>query len=147
MTADELRVIFFYVAGMRFHQQIIPVVHFLAEGIQRLDHFRKIGNDRLVLSRKFRQVMAFDFRINAEFDHLWVYQHELQFGRVLFVQQGCNDCIQSDRFSLSSSAGHQQVGHLAEIEHEDLICNRFPQGYRQVVFTFHKPAGGDDRLH
>ena len=91
--------------------------------------------------------MPFDLRINTKFHLFGIDHHELQFGRVLLIQQRGDNRIQADRFTLSGRTSHQQVGSLAQVEHKHLVDNRLSDRHRQVIRTFLEFARSDHRLH
>ena len=87
LVVDELLVIFFNVTRASHLQKVIARVHELAEGVQRSHHLRHIGNDRLflVLGKRCHEVVG-EGRVDAEFNLLRVYQHELQLIGMLLVE-------------------------------------------------------------
>ena len=91
--------------------------------------------------------MAFDLRINAKFHLLGIDHHELQFGRMLLIQQRGDNRIQADRFTLSGRTSHQQVGSLAQVEHKHFVDNRPSDRHRQIIRTFLEFTRSAHRLH
>ena len=94
--------------------------------------------------------MMFNHRIDTEFYLLRVYQHKLQFSRMLFIKQRSDNGIQSDRLTLTCGTGYQHMRHFTEVYHEHFIGNRLTQGNWQVIsrllelFTADNTLSGND---
>ena len=92
----------------------------------------------------------FNHRIDTEFYLLRVYQHKLQFSRMLFIKQRSDNGIQSDRLTLTCGTGYQHMRHFTEVYHEHFIGNRLTQGNWQVIsrllelFTADNTLSGND---
>ena len=132
---DKPLVVFQNAAYIGVAQKHIALVHLHAERIECGKHFVHRCYDGLLLVGQFRQIMAFEHAVEAEFHHLRVNKHEFQFGGMLFVEQRCDDCIESHRFAHASCTGHKQVGHLAEVGYIYIVGYGGAHGHRQLVFA------------
>ncbi len=91
--------------------------------------------------------MVYDGVIDAELHLLGVHHHELQLGRMFLVEQAGDDGVQSDGLTLARGTGHEQVGHLGQIDHEDLVGDGLAQGHRQLVIRLLELAAVQYALH
>ena len=91
----ELLVVLLDVARTGVLAQRQPVLHFDAERIERIDRLARIGDDGLLLRLHFGQEMPFDLGIERKLDHFGVDHHELQLRRMLLVEQGGDNGVQS----------------------------------------------------
>ena len=91
--------------------------------------------------------MVYDGVVDAELHLLGVYHHQFQFSWMLLVEQGSDDGVQADRFSLTCSTSDQQVRHLHQIHHEDFVGDCLAKCHREFVIRFLKFAAVDDTLH
>ena len=146
-AGNELLIIFLYITRRSLHQQFITIFHLDHQRVQGCHRIARLRHDRFIGIRQFRQIMAFDLRVNTKFHLLGVNHHELQFGRMLLIQQRGDNRIQADRFTLPGRTRHQQVGSLAQVEHEHFVDNRPSDRHRQVIRTFLEFARSDHRLH
>ena len=133
LALGELLVVFLDVAHVGLHQQFVAGVHLHAEALQRAYHLAGVGDDgRLGLFGQSGEEVLVDVTVDAELHHLGVYEHNLQLGGVLLVEQRGEDGVQTYRFSLSRGTGHQQVGRLGQVEHEHLVGDGLAHGAGQV---------------
>ena len=143
----ELFVVFLDVAAGGHAQQAVAVVHLDGERLQGLDHLVGIGDDGLAIAGYLGQIMVFDIFVDAELDHFRIDQHDLELGRVLLVEQGSDDGVQTYRLALAGGTGYQQVRHLAQVEGEHFVHDGLAQHNRQVVFAFLEFLGLDQAAH
>jgi len=146
LTVDKLLIIFLNIAHVCSFQQVVTGIHFHTDWIQRLHYLGYIRNDSIFPIGQLGKEVMFNHRIDTEFNFLRVYQHKLQFSRMLLIKQRSDDGIQSDRFTLTGGTGHQHMRHLAQINHENLIGNRLAQSYRQVISRLLELLATDDTL-
>ena len=88
LVVDEFVVVFLDVAGSGHLQQVVSVVHQLAERVQRANHFRHIRDDGLFFSCVVGNLcheVVHDGCIDGELHLLGVYQHELQLVGMLLI--------------------------------------------------------------
>ena len=150
LTVLELLVVFLYVSRSGLLQQIITGIHLHTEALKCLDNFVDICNDGL-----FRTFVAFylcqevvDYWIiNAKLHLLRVNHYKFQFSRMLLVQQRCNDGIQSYRFTLTRGTCNQQVRHLGQVNHKDLVGNGLAECHWQFEIRLLELAAVDDAFH
>src|SRR5260221_6533873 len=86
-------------------------------------HLLGIRDDRLFLPGKLGKKVFFNDPVNTKLDLSGVHQHQLQLGRVFLVQQRDQDSIETYRLTLTSGAGHQQVGHGSQVDDKVLIVD------------------------
>ena len=133
MARDKLGIVFLDITHMRLHQQLIAIIHLLTYGIKCHDHLRAIGNHRLIRIGQLRQIVTLQFRIDTKLHHLGIHQDKLQFRRMLAIEQRGDNGVQSDRLTLSGSTSHQEVRHLAEIKHKNVVRNGLAQHHGQII--------------
>ena len=119
----KLGVVFLDVPHLGFLEQVVAVVHELAEAFERLHHLRHVGDDGVFAVGDFGEEMVLNRGVHAELHFLRVYHHEFQFGGVLLVEQRGDNGVQTDRLTLTRRARHEQVRHLGEVNHKGLVCN------------------------
>ena len=137
LSLDEFLVVFLHVACAGFFEQVVAVVHQHAERAQRAHHLRYVGDNRVffVLGQRGHIVLR-DGRVEAEFHHFRIHEHEFQLVRVLFVEQRSDDGVQSDGLTLTRGTGHEQVRNLRQIGHIHLVGDGFSECDGQVVGRF-----------
>ena len=74
--------------------------------------------------------------VQSQFDLFWIDHNKFKLGRMLFVEQGSNDGVQSYGFSLSRCPGNQQVGHFCQFNHVGFIGYGFSKANGQFEFGF-----------
>ena len=122
LVVNELIVILIDLLHLRLLQQIIAVIHQLAERIERTHHLLHIGNDRLLLILgKGCHVMRRDSAIHAELHLLRVDQHKLQLIWVLLIEKRGDDGVQAHRFTHTRGTSNEQMGNLRKVNHKHLI--------------------------
>lgn len=96
---------------------------------------------------QFGQIMPFYFVVQRQFHFFRVHQHELDLRRMLFVQQRGYHGVQSYRFTLSRSAGHEQVRHFRQVEHHRFIGDILTYGNWQFHLSRLEFFRRYDRTH
>ena len=97
LAGEEFLVVLLDIAHGCGLEQVIAVVHQLAQRAESIDHPLGIGDDGLLSVRKLGQIMLLQWRIERKLHLLRVHQHELEFRRMLLIKQGGNDSVQSHR--------------------------------------------------
>ena len=69
--------------------------------------------------------------INRELHFLRVDKHKLQLIRVLLVEQGSDDGIQTNRLSLTSSTRYEKMRYLRKVHHVYFVGDSFAECDRQ----------------
>ena len=128
----ELGIVLRDVAHLGLLAEFQPNIHLRTEGIERINGLLRVGDDGLVLGLHLGQEVAFDLGVEREFDHLGVDHHELQLGGVLAVEQRGDDGVQTDRLALTRGTGHEQVGHLRQVEDVVFVLDRASDDHRQL---------------
>ena len=123
-------------------QQLVALVHLDAEALQGEFGVLGVLHDGLCLllffvagGGKYREVVLEELVVCRELDHLRVDEHELEFGRVLGVEERCDDDVEAYGLALLGGACNQEVGSVAEVEYLDLLGYRVADGHRQLVFA------------
>ena len=148
LTRLEFGVVLLDVAHLGLLQQVVAVVHELAEAFERLHHLGHIGDDGvLVVVGYLGQEMVLDGGIDGELHLFGVDHHEFQLGRMFLVEQRGDDGVQTHGLTLTRGTGHQQVGHLGEIHHEHLVGDGLSQGYGEFEGGFLEFPRIEDALH
>ncbi len=147
LAADKFLVVLLDVANHGILQQLVAVVHFDTQRIQRVNDLGGIRNDGLVRVRKFGQEVALNLVVERQFYFLGVYEDKLHFRRVLLVEDGGQQGVQTYRLALARSTRHEQVGHLGQIRHKNLVANGLAQRHRKVHRGVLEFLRGQDRLH
>ncbi|OPZ99076.1 MAG: hypothetical protein BWY72_00518 [Bacteroidetes bacterium ADurb.Bin416] len=147
VAVDKLGIVLFDVADVGHHQEVVTVVHFPSEGVEGLDDFGEVGDDGFAVIGQFGQEMLLNGGVDVEFDHLGVDEDEFELGRVFLVQQGGDHGVETHRFALTGGAGNQHVGHLAEVDGEDLVGDGAPQGHGKFVLAFLELLGAQHAAH
>ena len=149
-TAHELVIIVLQIADTCVHEQLIAVLHLDNERVEGVDHTVTLGDDDLLgIGVRHRCQEMFDKRfIGSELHHLRVHHHEFQLRRMFLIEQGGDDCIDSNGLTGTCCTRYEQVGRLGEVEHKDLIRDRSSVRDGQfhlllVLETF----GSDHRVH
>ena len=143
----KLGVVFLDVPHLGFLEQVVAVVHELAEAFERLHHFRHVGDDGVFAVGNFGEEMVLNRGVHAKLHFLRVYHHEFQFGGVLLVEQRGDNGVQADRLTLTRGTGNEQVGHLGEVHHKGLVRNGLAEGDGQFVLRFLEFLGVENALH
>ena len=143
----KLGVVFLDVPHLGFFEQVVAVIHELAEAFERLHHFRHVGDDGVFAVGDFGEEVVFNRGVHAKLHLLRVYHHEFQFGGVLLVEQRGDDGVQADRLTLTRGTGNEQVGHLGEVHHEGLVRNGLAEGDGQFVLRFLEFLRIENALH
>ena len=91
------------IVDRRLAEQLVSLVHLNAERAQNrlcLGSFLDNGIGHFILFarciRQYRQIMVQQARISRKLHHLRVYEDELELGRVLGIQEGGNQHIESN---------------------------------------------------
>ena len=150
LALAELLVVLLHVPCMSFLQEVVAVVHLDAKALERLYHLVHIGDDGLLhvfVAFHLCQEMVHDGSIEAELHLLRVDHHELQLSRMLLVEERCEDDVQSDRLALTRCTRHEQVRHLGEVGHKDLVRDGLAQSHRQLVVGLLELAAVQDAFH
>ena len=87
LSFDEFFIIFFNVSYLCHFEQVVTAVHFNTQGVERIDYFSGLGDDRFFFIRQFGQEMFFYDRIDTELYFFRIDHHKLQLGRVFLVKQ------------------------------------------------------------
>ena len=95
-AVQELVVIFLYITRTGELQQVVAVVHECTQTLQCAYHLRNVGDDRFVVVVNLRHEVVGDRRVDAELHLLRVDEHQLQFVRMLLVEQRSDDDVQTD---------------------------------------------------
>ena len=143
----ELGVVLLDVAHLGLFQQVVAVVHELAQALERLHHLCNVGDDGVVAVGYHGQEMLLDGCVDGELHLLGVDHDKLQFGRVLLVEQRGDDGIQAYRFTLTRGTGNEQVRHLGEVDHEDFVGDGLAQRDGELERRLLELACVDDALH
>ena len=147
LAVDKLRVIFLDVTASRVLQELVTVVHFHTQRVQRLHHLRHVGDDGILSVGQLGQEVTLNRRVDGKFHLLRVNNDELQLTGVFLVEQGSHDGIQSHRLTLPCRTGHQHVGRFGQIHHEYLVGNGLAKCYRQVEGRFLELLAGQNGTH
>ena len=83
----EFGVVLFNVSAHGVFQQLIAVVHFNAERVERVDYLGIVGNDGLFSIGQFGQIVPLNFIVNIQFNFFGIDQNKLDFSGVFFVEQ------------------------------------------------------------
>ncbi len=134
----KLGIVFFKVSTACILEQIVAIVHLNTKWIQSVDHFLSICNNRLLSSWKLRKKMPLNLIEKCQFHFFRIYQDKFQLRRVLLVNQGGQNHIQTNWLPLTSSTCHQQVRHFGQIHHKYFIGNGLTQCNRQIFVAMHK---------
>ena len=136
LAVAELLIILLDVFGVGFLQQVVAVVHLEAKALKRLNDLIDVCDNGLFLvlvAFHLSQEVVDDGAVEVELHLLRVNHNQLQLCRMLLVEQGCDDGVQSDGFTLSCSACHKQVRHLCEVGNEDFVGDGLAERHRQLV--------------
>ena len=97
--------------------------------------------------------MPFDVIEQGQFHLLWINQDEFQLRWMFAVKQAYQHGIQTNRFSLSSGAGHEQVWHLGQVKDVGLVGYGFAHrdgqsglGLLEFFRSNERPHGDDVRI-
>ena len=104
----------------------------MTEGGKGVGGALRVGDDHLILVRDLCHEELLHPGVHAKLDHLRVDHHKLQLRGMLLVEQGHDDRIQPDRLSLSRGTRHEEVRHLSEVKEQHIICDRAPEGHREL---------------
>src|SRR5690606_8046426 len=149
-TGNEFPVVFLDVAYPGILQQLVAVIHFNTQGIERIDYQARIGDDGLAFPGELGQVMPLYFPVQGQLHFFGVDHHEFQFGRVFLVKKGNQERVDSHRFTLTCGARHKHVRHLCQVYHVDFVRDVFTQGDGEfhlrvlVLFGSHYRTHGHD---
>ena len=66
---------------------------------------------------------------------------------MLLVEERGDDGVQTNGLTLTGGTCHEEVGHLAEVEHEYLIRDGLADSYGQLIGRLLELAAVDDRVH
>ena len=128
----ESFVIFFDIAHLGHLQQIIAGIHLSTQRVKRTHHLLHIRHHRLFGIFQLCQEMMVKFAIHAKLHLLRIHQHQLQFCRMLLIQQRSYHSIKSHRLSLTCSTSHQHVWHLGQVNHERFVADGLTQHHWQI---------------
>ena len=87
LTGREFGIIFLDVSRLGTLEQVVSVIHQLAEALERLDHLSDVGDDGIVAIRDSCKEMVFYGRIDTELHLLGVDHDEFQLRRVFLIEQ------------------------------------------------------------
>ena len=133
VVVDELVVVFLNLLYLSHLQHVVPVVHELAQGVESPYNLVDIRDDRLVLVFGQRcHVVRCYLVVYGELHLLRVYKYEFQLVGVFLVKQRCDDGVKTNRLSLSCGTGHEKVGQLVQVEHEDIVRDSLSNHYGQL---------------
>ena len=122
-------------------EELVAGVHLHAEGLQHGGGVLGVLDNGLFLlflgtvAGKDGQVMVQQLSVGAEFHHLGVHEHELQFRRMLGIQQRSHYHIQAHGLTLLGGTGHQQVRGIGQVEHLHLLGDGVADGDRQFCLA------------
>ena len=135
------------VALAGFFKQAVAVFHLSHKRVERWHHLLGIGDYGTVFFRQLCQIVMLELRIEAEFNHLWVDKHKLQFGRMFLVEQRGDDGIQTNRFTLTCCTGNKQVRCFGKVGNNNVVANSAAQRNRQRSARLLKSARLNHRAH
>ena len=147
LALGKLGVVLLDVPTLRRLEQLVALVHFHAQAVERGHHFAGVRDDRVFAVRQLRQVMAHNLVVQGEFHLLGVHQDKLQRRRVPAVQHAHQHGVQTDGLSLARGAGHEQVRHFGHVEDVGLVADGLAQGDGQFGVAVLELLAGDERAH
>ena len=128
-------------------EQLVTVVHLYAERLERMDNLGGVSYDSVGFIGHLGQEMLDDGRVDAELHHLGVNHDKLELCRMLLVEQGCDDAVETYGLTLTGGAGYKQVRHLGQIKHEHLIGYGASKSHGKLHLAFGKLTAVQYGLH
>ena len=130
-ASDEFLVVLGNVSALRFLEEVIALVHFDAERVQRRHHLGRVCDDGFFRIGQLRQVMPLNVVEERQFHFFGIDEYEFQLRWVLPVKQAHQHRIQSHRFTLTGCTRHEEVGHFGQIKYVRLIGDGLADGNGQ----------------
>ena len=88
LAADKFLVVLLDVANHGILQQLVAIVHFDTQRIQRVNDLGGVRDDGLIRIRQLGQEVPLDLVVERQFYFLGIYQYRFDFRRVLLVEDG-----------------------------------------------------------
>jgi len=147
LALNEFSVVFLDVAHLGMLEQLVAAVHFLTQRFDGVDDPLGVGDDGFFSIGQLGQEVPFDLGVQGEFHLLGVHQYEFNLGRMFLVQDGGDDGVEPNRFSLPGGPCNQQVGHSGQVKHKGFVGDGLPQGNGNLSCGLLELPGRDEGLH
>ena len=104
-------------------EELVTLVHLDAERVEHGFSLLRLLDDCILLlvlftcrCRKHSKIMLEERIVCSELHHLRVDEDKLELSRMLCIQEGCDDHIESHRLTLLCSAGNKKVRCICKVK-------------------------------